>query len=189
MRLPSLSPILLALCLAASCAGCTATPAPGAPQPASSAEALLKAARAHEARGQNTRARQYYLAARRAGADRQLIFERLVGVCINAGHLREALGHVEEELTHRPFSPGLAQMGASLSVALQMPERAEQHAHRLATLRPLSEEGHLFLGQYFEESAPNLSRLHYEQYVTQGGERQAWVRSRLSLLDQKKGGE
>ncbi len=104
----------------ALCLGCGAQKhAEDVPPIPAEPERLLELGLGRERAGDGLRAEQYYEAALALGADPDVIYPRIIAVCLAGGRLSSAFVHVEHALEHAPDEPHLLSLRDALGRALQ----------------------------------------------------------------------
>lgn len=182
------------LLIACGSAGCSTNRGEVTPPPhvtVSPGAQLFSQAKFFDARGESVRAEQYFLAAVREGIPRSEVFPLLLQSCIESGRLRSALNHVEEELRYGAGEPGLLQLGASLSWALDQPKVAFRFVDRLEQVKAKRLQTRLFLAEFYEQRTGDIERslFHYQEAlnIAQSAVDLAWIRANVVRLEQQAG--
>jgi tetratricopeptide (TPR) repeat protein len=116
-----------------------------------SANILLEHADASRAVGDMTRAEQYYVAAREAGAPDKLIVRRLLLVCVADRRYPVAAQYAEQFLRRHPNDTDIQFAAASIQAALGEHERARALLEEVVRQEPRRAEAHYALASVLRE--------------------------------------
>jgi tetratricopeptide (TPR) repeat protein len=142
---------LLAACLLTAACGGPQQHAQSARHDAS-AETLLEHADASQAVGDMTRAEQYYVAAREAGAPEKIIIRRLLLVCVADRRYPVAAQYAEQFLRRHPNDTDIQFAAASIQAALGEHARARALLEEVVKQEPRRAEAHYALASVLRES-------------------------------------
>lgn len=128
---------------------------------------LLELGKAFAARGDLTRAEQYFAAALEAGADSQKVIPLLLKVCVRDGRYRAALEHGEGHLRKHPKDSATRFVVASIHAGIGESDPARRHLERVIDERPAEAEAHFALAVLLRESFkdPVTADLHFREYL------------------------
>jgi tetratricopeptide (TPR) repeat protein len=119
-----------------------------------SADILLEHADASQAVGDMTRAEQYYVAAREAGAPEQIIIRRLLLVCVADRRYPVAAQYAEQFLRRHPNDTDIQFAAASIQSALGEHGRARALLEEVVKRQPRRAEAHYALASVLREREP-----------------------------------
>jgi tetratricopeptide (TPR) repeat protein len=128
---------------------------------------LFALGRDHEARGDNLRAEQYFLAAQRAGHAEAQILPRLLEVCVSSGRLRSALGYAEPYLRRHPQDFKLRHLVASIHFGLGDAARAYGELEGVLGEAPEHAPSHYLLAVIADEAFADqaTARRYFQGYL------------------------
>lgn len=169
--------------------GCVKAPqtefAPGAlADPASSAEPLLRDARAFGARGDHLRAEQYLNAALAQGASEQRVLPLLVRTCIADQRYRDAVQYLEDHLRRHPSDRSARFLLASVQFSLGHTELARKGFALVVAADPDQASAQYALAVLLRDDVGDLTEAdrHFREYLRVSPQGEHAEEARGSLL-------
>jgi len=144
---------------------------------------LLSIADVAERMGDNQRAQQYLLAAKRSGAPAERVLPRLMRLLVEDGQYRMAIATLQEHLRAHPNDHRMRELLADLYNATALTANAITEYERVLSAEPKDASAHFALASLLREQGldPGNADRHFREYLAlaPSGEHAEEARSQL----------